>query len=82
VAEEIIAELCSAFTCARLEITNGPRPNHVHYLQNWLGGPGKDPQAIFSAASSAQKAADRLFGLQPARPATCVEPITTATLST
>ncbi len=34
--EELVAELTSAFLCADLGLTAQPRPDHAHYLANWL----------------------------------------------
>lgn len=55
-AEELIAELGAAFTCAMLGLDNEPRPDHAQYLQNWLNVLKADKKAIFTAASMAQKA--------------------------
>ena len=48
-----LAELSNAFTCAHLEIANGPRPDHVHYLAHWLRRTGRNPADIFTVASKA-----------------------------
>lgn len=66
--EELIAELSAAYLCAGLEITNTPRPDHAQYIANWLQVLKGDTKAIFTAASMATRAADYLYGLQPATP--------------
>lgn len=65
-AEELIAELGAAFLCARLGISNEPRPDHAQYLTSWLKVLKADSRAIFTAASAAQKAADFLLNRLPA----------------
>ena len=57
-AEELVAELGSAFTAARLGLTNTPRADHVAYLGHWLRILKADPKALFAAASQAQRAVD------------------------
>jgi antirestriction protein ArdC len=56
--EELIAELGSAYTMARLELELTPREDHAKYLQSWLKVLKADKRAIFTAASKAQQAAD------------------------
>jgi antirestriction protein ArdC len=58
-AEELVAELCSAFLCAELGI-DGEGQQHAAYLANWLTALKNDKRFIFTAASAAQKAADFL----------------------
>jgi len=60
--EELVAELCSAFTCAALGIV--PTVRHSDYIGSWLEVLRADNRAIFRAASLASKAADylRAFG--------------------
>mgnify|MGYP003650357308 CR=1 FL=1 len=64
--EELVAELGSAF----LGVTLGLRPDHIEnhaaYIQSWLKVLKNDKQAIFRAASHAQRAVDYLDGLQAA----------------
>jgi antirestriction protein ArdC len=60
--EELIAELGSAYTMARLELELTPRVDHAQYIQSWLRVLKADRRAIFTAASSAQKAADFIAG--------------------
>jgi antirestriction protein ArdC len=57
-AEELIAELGAAFTCAHLGLSVEPRPDHAQYLASWLRVLKADKRAIFTAASKAQFACD------------------------
>jgi antirestriction protein ArdC len=59
-AEELVAELSAAFTCARLGISTVPRPDHASYLASWLQVLRSDTSALFHAASKAQAASDFL----------------------
>jgi antirestriction protein ArdC len=59
-AEELIAELGAAFTCAHLGLSTEPRDDHAQYIQSWLRVLKADKRAIFTAASKAQKACDWL----------------------
>ena len=65
--EELVAELCSAFLCADLELTPEVRDDHAAYIASWLQVLKNDNRAIFSAASDAQRAVDYLHRLQPER---------------
>jgi antirestriction protein ArdC len=56
--EELIAELGSAYTMARLELELTPRADHAQYIASWLRVLKADKRAIFTAASKAQQAAD------------------------
>lgn len=62
-AEELIAEIGSAFLCADLGITPEPRDDHAAYVAHWLKVLKGDSRAIFTAASQAQRAADYLHSL-------------------
>lgn len=62
-AEELIAEMGSAFLCADLGITPETRDDHASYLDHWLKVLKADSRAIFTAASQAQRAADYLHEL-------------------
>ncbi len=55
-AEELVAEMASAFLCASLGIT--PTVRHADYVGSWLEVLKEDNRAIFRAASQASKAAD------------------------
>jgi len=57
-AEELIAELGAAFTCAHLGLSTEPREDHAQYLASWLRVLKADSRAIFTAASKAQQATD------------------------
>ena len=59
-AEELVAELGAAFTCAHLGLSTEPREDHAQYIQSWLRVLKADKRAIFTAASKAQQAADWL----------------------
>ncbi len=61
--EELVAELCAAFTCASLGIH--PTVRHADYIRSWLDVLRADCRAIFRAASHASKAADYLLGFAP-----------------
>jgi antirestriction protein ArdC len=65
-AEELVAELGSAFLCADLEIALEPREENASYIATWLEVLKHDSRAIFTAASHAQRAADYLNRQQPA----------------
>jgi antirestriction protein ArdC len=62
-AEELIAEMGSAFLCADLGITLETRDDHAAYLAHWLDVLKADSRAIFTAAAQAQRAADYLHEL-------------------
>jgi antirestriction protein ArdC len=65
-AEELVAELCSAFLCAEFSIDGDLR--HGGYIENWIGLLKADTRAFFTACSKAQAAADFLRGLALAAP--------------
>lgn len=60
-AEELVAELTSAFLCAEFDIDGDLR--HAGYIENWIQLLQHDPKAIFTASARAQAAADHLRGL-------------------
>ena len=64
-AEELVAELGSAFLSADLGLTPEPREDHAAYISNWLTVLKNDKRAIFTAAAHAERAAGFLHGLQP-----------------
>jgi antirestriction protein ArdC len=72
-AEELVAELYAAFTCATLGISTTPRPDHAAYLAHWLHVLRSDPRALFTVASKAQAATDHLCTLagEPSNEADC-----------
>jgi antirestriction protein ArdC len=57
--EELIAELCAAFSCASLSIV--PTVRHADYIGSWLNALREDNRAIVRAASQASKAAEWLL---------------------
>jgi antirestriction protein ArdC len=59
--EELVAELGSAFMCARLNLTTHTRPDHATYISTWLKVLKSDPKAIFIASSKASKAVEYLM---------------------
>lgn len=59
VAEELIAELTSAYLCATFGIEGQLR--HASYINNWLSLLRKDNRAVFTAASKANAAMDYLL---------------------
>lgn len=58
--EELIAEIGAVFTCNRLGILPEPREENAAYVKGWMKRIRDKPQAFWSAASAAQKAADFL----------------------
>ena len=60
-AEELIAELTSAFLCAEWNFDAEVR--HAGYIANWISLLKADDRAFFTAASKAQHAANFLRGL-------------------
>jgi antirestriction protein ArdC len=60
-AEELVAELASAFICAEFGINKEVR--HTSYIAHWIELLKHDDRAFFTAASKAQKAADYLRAL-------------------
>jgi antirestriction protein ArdC len=57
-AEELVAELGSAFLCADLSLQQEAREENAAYIASWLKVLKSDSRAIFSAAAHAQRAAD------------------------
>jgi len=57
-AEELVAELTSAFLCAEFNVDGNLQ--HADYIGNWITLLKDDAKAFFTAASAAQKAADYL----------------------
>ena len=64
-AEELVAELGSAFLSADLGLTPEPREDHAAYIASWLKVLKNDKRAIFTAAAHAERAAAFLHDLQP-----------------
>jgi len=59
-AEELVAEMGSAFLCAHLRIEG--RLRHPEYIGHWLKVLRGDKRAVFKASSLAQAAADFVLG--------------------
>jgi antirestriction protein ArdC len=57
-AEELVAEIGSAFLCAELQLETEPRMDNAPYCENWLRVLKNDRRAIFAAAGKAQEAVD------------------------
>jgi antirestriction protein ArdC len=64
-AEELVAEIGSAFLCSELGITQDTRADHAQYLANWLKLLKDDSRAIFTAAAKASEAVAYLKRSQP-----------------
>lgn len=62
-AEELIADLGSAFLCSDLGVVDIPRPDHAQYLAHWLTIMKADSKAIFTAAAKAEQACNYLQDL-------------------
>jgi antirestriction protein ArdC len=63
--EELVAELASAFCCAKLGLDNSLVENSAGYLAGWLRSLKSDPKALLIASSQAQRAADYIQGIVP-----------------
>jgi len=61
-AEELVAEMGSAFLCAQLGIEGGLQ--HPEYIGSWIKRLQNDNRAIFDAARKAQEAVEFLLGKQ------------------
>lgn len=63
--EELVADLASAFLCGELSLPQSQDHlnNHAAYVKNWLEILRSDKNAIFRAASEAQRACDYLHEL-------------------
>jgi len=59
--EELVAEMGSAFVCARLGVAGEHIDSHAAYLASWLKCLREDKRAIFKAAALAQTAADQVL---------------------
>jgi antirestriction protein ArdC len=63
-AEELVAEIASAFLCSELGITQDTRADHAQYLAHWIEMMQGDSRAIFAAAAKASEAVAYLTRLQ------------------
>ena len=61
--EELVAEMTSAFLCARAGISKPVLENQAAYLANWSEALKNDPKMFVTAAGKAQKAADFILGV-------------------
>lgn len=59
--EELIAELSSAFTCAKAGIIKTTLEDHAKYLKSWIRVLKNDSKAIFKASTLAQKAHEYIY---------------------
>jgi len=73
--EELIAELCAAFSCASLGIV--PTVRHADYIASWLQVLREDNRAVVRAASQATKAADYILSFLPDEDASSTTSINT-----
>jgi antirestriction protein ArdC len=64
-AEELVAELSAAFTCAVVGIDTVARTDHAGYLAHWCGLLRQQPAVLWSIAAKAQAATDLLASYQP-----------------
>jgi len=72
-AEELVAELGSAFLCQQHAVDG--KLQHPEYLANWLQILKADTRAVFTAASKARQAAEFLTGLADPEPAAEAEAV-------
>lgn len=61
--EELVGELCAAFTCAALGFSKGITQNAA-YIKSWLAILKEDNKAVVRASFQAQKAADYLLAFR------------------
>ena len=60
--EELVAEMCAAFLCARAGIAPQTIQNQAAYIKGWLRRLRDDQTLVVHAAAQAQKAADLVLG--------------------
>jgi antirestriction protein ArdC len=63
--EELVAELTSAFLCAKAGLDNSLLTDSASYIDGWLDVLNNDRKAVVYAAAQAQKAADYITTVQP-----------------
>ncbi len=68
-AEELVAEMSAAFTCAHIGLVKEPHEQTAAYIANWLKVLKQDKRAIFTAASAADKATQFLIDSREAEKA-------------
>jgi len=64
-AEELVAELSAAFTCAVVGLDTVARLDHAAYLAHWCQLLRQQPAVLWTVAAKAQAATDLLAGHQP-----------------
>ena len=64
-AEELVAELSAAFTCAVVGIDTVARTDHAGYLAHWCQLLRQQPAVLWTVAAKAQAATDLLASYQP-----------------
>ncbi len=64
--EELIAEIGASFVCDALSLPSQIDTEHAPYIADWIKVLKGDKRAIFTAATQAQKAMERLSSYQPA----------------
>jgi antirestriction protein ArdC len=64
--EELIAEMTSAFLCAKAGISQPVIENQVAYIADWSTSLRDDPKLFVHAAGRGQKAADHILGASAA----------------
>jgi antirestriction protein ArdC len=65
-AEELVAELSAAFTCAVVSIDTVARTDHAGYLTHWCQMLRQQPAVLWSVAAKAQAATNLLASCQAA----------------
>lgn len=63
--EELVAEMTSAFCCARVGLDASTLPNSAAYLKGWLKALKAEPKMLITAAARAQRAFDYIAGAKP-----------------
>jgi antirestriction protein ArdC len=62
--EELVAEMGSAFLCAKAGISQPVLENQEAYIKGWLKALENDARLVISAGSKAQKAYDHILGIE------------------
>lgn len=73
-AEELVAELASAFVCAELHVDGALQ--HASYLDHWIKVLRANPRTIITVSSAATKAATMILGTKTATDAETTETTT------
>lgn len=66
--EELVAEIASAFLCARGGISPATIENSAAYVSNWASALKANPRAVIEASTQAMQAADLILGAYSANP--------------